>query len=172
MEKLARLIREKAYLEGDFILRSGKHSSFYIDMKKALGDPEVLGLAADAIIKAMPNADKVCGIEVGAVPVAAVVSVKSKIPMLIARKEKKGYGTDKLIEGDMKKGDRVVVIEDTTTTGGQILKACESVESEGGTVVCVIVVVDREEGAREAIEGRGIRFLSLITLAQLRGMSD
>jgi orotate phosphoribosyltransferase len=172
MEKLVRLIKEKAYLEGDFILRSGKHSGFYIDMKKALGDPEVLGLAADAIMKAMPKTDKVCGIELGAVPVAAVVSVKSKIPMLIARKERKGYGTDQLIEGDMKKGDRVVIIEDTTTTGGQILKACESVESEGGMVVCVIVVVDREEGARKAIEGRGIRFLSLVTLSMLREIDD
>lgn len=169
MGTLASLIKEKAYLEGDFILRSGKHSHFYIDMKKALGDPEVLGLAADAIVKAMPKADRVCGIELGAVPVAAVVSFMSGTPMLIARKEKKGHGTDRLVEGDMQRGDSVVIIEDTTTTGGQILKAIEAVESEGGRVVCVIVVVDREEGAKEAIAHKGIPFIPIVTISQIRG---
>jgi orotate phosphoribosyltransferase len=89
--------------------------------------------------------------------------------MLMIRKSRKGYGTSKLIEGDLEEGDRVVVVEDVTTTGNSLLKAVEAVEDNGGVVIQALVAVDREEGARENLQKKGIKLEPLVTKSDFQG---
>ena len=110
------------------------------------------------------NIDKVAGPALGAVPIATAVSLESKLPLLMIRKEKKGYGTSKLIEGELNPDDNVIVVEDVSTTGGSLLKAIKAIRENGGKVVRVFVVVDRQEGAIEAFEKEGITLEPLITV--------
>ncbi len=153
---------------GDFTLRSGKKSSYYIDLKKATCDPATLEMMADAVADRIPEGtDRVAGLEMGSVPIAAVVSVKTRIPMIIVRKEKKEYGTANRIEGELRDGERVLIIEDTTTTGGQMIKAVEAIREAGGVVENAIVVVNREEGADEALRNKGIELTSLFTANEM-----
>ena len=98
------------------------------------------------------------------VPIATAVSLESKLPLLMIRKEKKGYGTSKLIEGELNEGDDVIVVEDVSTTGGSLLKAIKAIEENGGNVVRAFVVVDRQEGAIEEFKNHGIDLEPLITV--------
>ncbi len=153
---------------GDFILSSGKRSNYYVDLKKATCDPEVLEMMADAVVDAMPEGvEKIAGLELGSVPIAAVVSVKTRIPMIIVRKEKKGYGTGKRIEGELNDGENVLIIEDTTTTGGQIIKAINAIREAGGRVKDAVVIVNREEGADEALKSEGVGLISIIKAREI-----
>ena len=150
---------------GKFTLASGRESDYYVDMKKAITDPGILGeigqMMAGKITR--EDADKIAGPALGAVPIATAVSLATGIPMLMIRKSRKGYGTSKLIEGDLEEGDRVVVVEDVTTTGNSLLKAVEAVEDNGGVVIRALVAVDREEGARENLQKKGIKLEPLVT---------
>mgnify|MGYP000009384009 CR=1 FL=1 len=161
-EYLIDLLKENGvFLKGDFTLSSGKKSDYYINMKKAITDPEILSTIAKLITKSISedNIDKVAGPALGAVPIATAVSLESNIPLLMIRKEKKGYGTSKLIEGD-----DVIVVEDVTTTGGSLLKAIKAIQDNGGNVKRAFVVVDRQEGAIEAFDSEGIKLEPLITV--------
>ena len=158
-EYLIELLKEnEVFLKGDFTLSSGKKSDYYINMKKAITEPEILSTIAKLITEliAEDNIDKVAGPALGAVPIATAVSLESEIPLLMIRKEKKGYGTSKLIEGELNSGDNVIVVEDVTITGGSLLKAIKAIQENGGTVTRAFVVVDRHEGAIEAFEKEGI----------------
>ena len=120
-EYLIDLLKEnEVFLQGDFTLSSGKKSDYYINMKKAITDPEILSTISKLITDQISddNIDKVAGPALGAVPIATAVSLESKLPLLMIRKEKKGYGTSKLIEGELNEGDDVIVVEDVSTTGG------------------------------------------------------
>ncbi len=163
-EKLKERLKEVKAIEfGEFTLRSGKKSHYYVDLKKATCDPSALEMMADAVIEKMPkNIDRIAGLELGSVPIAAVVSVKTRIPMIIVRKEKKDYGTGKRIEGPLKEGENVMIIEDTTTTGGQIVKAVNAIRGAGGIVDEAIVVVNREEGADEALKAENAELISVL----------
>lgn len=154
------------FLEGDFLLSSGKKSNYYINMKKAITDPEILSTIAKLITELISDdsIDKVAGPALGAVPIATAISLESKLPLLMIRKEKKGYGTSKLIEGELNPGDEVIVVEDVTTTGGSLLKAIKAIQDNGGIVKRAFVVVDREEGAKEAFDKEGITLESLISV--------
>ena len=103
------------------------------------------------------NIDKVAGPALGAVPIATAISLESKKPLLMIRKEKKSYGTSKLIEGELIEGDEVIVVEDVTTTGGSLIKAIKAIQENGGNVKRAFVIVDRLEGAIEAFEKEGIK---------------
>ena len=103
----------------------------------------------------------------GAVPIATAVSLESQIPLLMIRKEKKGYGTSKLIEGELNQDDDVIVVEDVTTTGGSLLKAIKAIQNNGGIVKRAFVVVDREEGALESFEAEGVKLEPLISVSEL-----
>lgn len=151
---------------GDFVLSSGKKSNYYIDMKKAITEPNILKTIAELIDQAIINEkiDKVAGPALGAVPIATALSLKSEIPLLMIRKEKKGYGTSKLIEGELNEGDNVVVVEDVTTTGGSLLKAIKAIQENGGIVKKAFVVVDREEGAISSLKDEGILIEPLISV--------
>ena len=164
---LIELLKEnEVFLRGDFTLSSGKKSDYYINMKKAITEPEILSTIAKLITEqiADDNIDKVAGPALGAVPIAAAVSLESEIPLLMIRKEKKGYGTSKLIEGELNSGDNVIVVEDVTTTGGSLLKAIKAIKENGGNVTRAFVVVDRQEGAIEEFEKEGIALEPLITV--------
>lgn len=164
-EYLIDLLKEnEVFLRGDFTLSSGKKSDYYINMKKAITEPEILSTIAKLITQLIDedNVDKVAGPALGAVPIATAVSLESEIPLLMIRKEKKGYGTSKLIEGELNSGDNVIVVEDVTTTGGSLLKAIKAIQENGGNVTRAFVVVDRQEGAIEEFEKEGIKLEPLI----------
>lgn len=164
-EYLIELLKEnEVFLEGDFTLASGKKSNYYVNMKKAITYPEILSAIAKLIAQKIGDEglDKVAGPALGAVPIATAVSLESNLPLLMIRKEQKGYGTSKLIEGDLEEGDEIVVVEDVTTSGGSLLKAIKAIEENGGIVKKAISVVDREEGAQETFEKEGIVFEPLI----------
>lgn len=166
-EYLIDLLKENGvFLEGDFTLSSGKKSNYYINMKKAITEPEILSTISKLITQKidLDDIDKVAGPALGAVPIATAVSLESKLPLLMIRKEKKGYGTSKLIEGELNEGDNVIVVEDVSTTGGSLLKAIRAINDNGGNVKRAFVVVDREEGAIETFEKKGITLEPLISV--------
>lgn len=166
-EYLIDLLKEnEVFLQGDFTLSSGKKSDYYINMKKAITDPEILSTISKLITEliADDDIDKVAGPALGAVPIATAVSLESKLPLLMIRKEKKGYGTSKLIEGELNEGDDVIVVEDVSTTGGSLLKAIKAIQENGGNVKRAFVVVDRQEGAVEAFKKEGIDLEPLISV--------
>ncbi|MDY6779604.1 MAG: orotate phosphoribosyltransferase, partial [Halobacteria archaeon] len=115
------------------------------------------------------GAEKLAGVALGAVPLAAVASVKSGLPYVIARKEEKEYGTSNTVEGELEEGEEVVVVEDIVTTGSSVLEAVEKLRDAGAVVNDVVVVVDRQEGGRENIEKEGLRLHPLLTADDLRG---
>ena len=166
-EYLIDLLKENGvFLECDFTLSSGKKSNYYINMKKAITEPEILSTISKLITQKidLDDIDKVAGPALGAVPIATAVSLESKLPLLMIRKEKKGYGTSKLIEGELNEGDNVIVVEDVSTTGGSLLKATRAINDNGGNVKRAFVVVDREEGAIETFEKEGITLEPLISV--------
>ena len=166
-EYLIDLLKENdVFLEGDFTLSSGKKSNYYINMKKAITDPEILSSISGLICEKISDddIDKVAGPALGAVPIATAVSLESGLPLLMIRKEKKGYGTSKLIEGELAEDDNVIVVEDVSTTGGSLLKAINAIQENGGNVKRAFVVVDRQEGAIEEFEKAGIKLEPLITV--------
>jgi orotate phosphoribosyltransferase len=160
------LKENQVFKTGDFVLSSGKKSNYYVDMKKAITEPNILKTIAEFINQAISNdkIDKIAGPALGAVPIATAVSLQSKIPLLMIRKEKKGYGTSKLIEGELNEGDNVIVVEDVTTTGGSLIKAIKAIQENGGIVKRAFVVVDREEGATDAFKNENIQLEPLISV--------
>ena len=128
-EYLIEILKEnKVFEEGDFTLASGKKSNYYVNMKRAITEPVILSTIAKLINEKIDDdIDKIAGPALGAVPIATAVSLESGKPLLMIRKEKKGYGTSKLIEGNLIEGDNVILVEDVTTTGGSLLKAINAI---------------------------------------------
>lgn len=161
------LERTGAVKYGKFTLSSGRESDYYVDMKMAMTDPSVLRGIAKEASRHVKGATKLAGMELGAVPLVVAVALETGIPYLIVRKEKKGYGTGNKVEGKISKGDKVVVLEDVTTTGASSLKAVNAIKESGGVVDKVVVVVDRQEGAEELLKKEGISLVPLITRTDL-----
>ncbi|ADG13358.1 orotate phosphoribosyltransferase [Methanocaldococcus infernus ME] len=165
---LSKLLKEIGCIKfGDFILSSGKRSSYYVDIKKAITNPEVLEMIGKEIAKRVYE-DKIAGIELGSVPIASVVSVLAKKPLVIIRKKPKDYGTMSKIEGEIKEGEKVLIVEDVTTTGNSVIKAINEVREAGGIVERVIVVVDREEGAEENLKKIGVKLEPLVRVSEIK----
>lgn len=152
---------------GDFTLASGAKSPYYVDIKRAVTDPDILRLVGDAMSTRAHDHDLVAGMELGAVPIAVAVAMASNKPFLMVRKQPKGHGTASRIEGAHAEGQRVLVVEDVTTTGGSSLQAVEVLRAEGLVVDTVCTVVDREEGAMEAFAKVGVRLESLVSASTL-----
>ena len=161
-----KLIECGAIKFGEFVLASGKKSKYYVDIKKASTKYEILELMGNMLAEKVKG-DILAGVELGAVPLVAITAIKAKRDYLIIRKEKKEYGTSKLIEGDYKEGQEVDIIEDVVTTGGSVLRAIKILRSAGLTVNRVICVVDREEGGKENLEKEGVELISLIKAREL-----
>ncbi len=152
---------------GTFTLASGKTSSFYIDIKKAITRPELLRTIGDAMAPYAAKADKIAGVELGAVPIAAAVSLASGKPYLMVRKATKEHGTKKEFEGELAKKDRVLFVEDVITTGGTLRGAIERMRAQGGVIDDVVAVVDREEGGKIALAEITVRLHALVTAKDL-----
>jgi orotate phosphoribosyltransferase len=155
---------------GDFTLSSGRKSNYYVDKYVFETNPICLEAIGERIAKLIPaDVSKLAGIEIGSIPLAAIASVKSGMPFLIVRKEKKGYGTNKLIEGVYQKGEKVLVVEDVITTASGALGAVHALRDAGLVVDAAVCVVDREEGGRENLEREGVRVTSLVKSSELLG---
>jgi orotate phosphoribosyltransferase len=172
--RLIEIIRRRSYGDGvEIKLASGRTSNFYFNMKPTMLDPEGAYLIGALVTAEIPpaSADMVGGLEMGAVPVATAVAAVSHVmgrplPAFFVRKAAKEHGTQSLIEGLVKgetiAGKRVVVLEDVTTTGGSAMKAIEAIRAAGASVVSVITLVDREEGAAEIFASAGLAFRPLL----------
>ncbi|HEY4704649.1 MAG TPA: orotate phosphoribosyltransferase [Thermoplasmata archaeon] len=170
--ELVEMLRSSGALQfGDFTLASGKKSPYYVDIKKAITRPEILRAIARGIALIAPDADRIAGVELGAVPIAAAVAMETGKPYIMVRKERKEHGTGKDFEGDLKAGDRVLFVEDVVTTGGTLAKAVERVRAHGADVSEVVAVVDREEGGRDALASIGVRLRALLTAEELLAAS-
>ena len=170
-DELGRLLVERAYLEGDFVLRSGRRSRYYLDKYRFETEPRLLaGLGRElaALVRVHAgDAELLAGPELGAVPLAAATSIEAALPFVIVRKEAKEYGTANRLEGVFDPGQRVCVIEDVVTSGGALLSAVEALRDAGLHVSAAICVVDREEGGAGAIAAAGVPFTSLYTASGL-----
>jgi orotate phosphoribosyltransferase len=178
--RLIEIIRQRSYGTGvEITLASGRKSDFYFNMKPTMLDPEGGHLIGELLVDHVADvaADMVGGLELGAVPIAAIVAAASHrrgrpLPGFIVRKEAKGHGTQSLVEGLVKgealAGKRVIVVEDVTTTGGSALKAIEAVRRDGATVALVVTLVDRGEGAAEMFAVKAIPFRPLLTVKDFR----
>ena len=151
---------------GEFTLTSGKKSSYYVDIKLASTNPDVLKTIAERM-SAHVDGDKIAGMELGAVPLATAVSLETGLPFLMIRKEKKGHGTGSRIEGELEEGEKVVVVEDVTTTGGSSVETVNVLRDAGAIVEKVLVVVDREEGAEEALKEVDVELIPLVSAEEL-----
>ena len=168
-QQLIRRIADVALLRGEFTLRSGRKSSYYLDKYRFETQPDVLAelgkLFAQKVVAA--KVDRIAGPELGAVALAAAASMASGKPFVIVRNQKKGYGGDKLLEGVLAAGESVLIVEDILTTGGQVLEAAKVLQAAGAKVAGICGVIDRMEGARQNIESAGFKFDALFTTRDL-----
>jgi len=169
--ELGRALREAAYLEGDFVLRSGRRSKYYLDKYRFETRPDLLGplgaAIADAVRTHEPEAVRLAGPELGAVPLAAAASLASGLPFLIVRGRAKDYGTANRLEGVFEEGELVCLVEDGVTSGGAAIEAVEALREAGLRVANAICVVDREEGGADALARHAVRLRPLFTGAEL-----
>ena len=169
--ELARAIREHALLEGDFVLRSGRRSSYYLDKYRFETKPELLrelGERIAALVRARaPETVRLAGPELGAVALAASASLASGLPFLIVRKEAKEYGTERLLEGAYDEGEEVCLVEDVVTTGGAAVVAVRALRQAGLVCRTAVCAVDREEGGADALAREAVRLFRLFCSADI-----
>ena len=166
--KLAQRVMEVAYLEGDFLLRSGRRSKYYLDKYLFETQPKILAELGKRLADwAGGGVDRIAGAELGAVSLAAAASMASGKPYVIVRNKKKDYGTSRPIEGLLKKGESVLLVEDVVTSGGQLLEAAKTLEEAGARIERIVAVIDRGEGGRENIEQAGYSFESILNKTDL-----
>jgi orotate phosphoribosyltransferase len=162
---------EHAYLEGDFVLRSGKRSRYYLDKYRFETRPDLLAALGERIAAAVrehePGAARLAGPELGAVALAAAGSLASGLPFLIVRKAAKGYGTANRVEGPYEPGERACLVEDVVTSGGALLGAVEALREAGLVVQTAVCVVDREEGGADALARQAVRLRPLFRASEL-----
>lgn len=177
-ERLLALLKQLSYEEGDFTLRSGRKSSYYVDARQTTLNPEGMFLAGKILhrcVREMDGIEAVGGVSVGADPLVCATVMHAywsneRLLGFLIRKEPKGYGTSRWIEGtkNLRKGMNVVILEDVVTTGESVLKAAEIAGNEGLFVKGILALLDRLEGGREKIESRGYAFRCIFTLADLK----
>jgi len=171
-EELIKRIKETSYLEGDFTLRSGKKSKYYLDKYLFETCPDILkALGGEFAGYADDDVTLIAGAELGGVALAAATAMATGKNWVIIRNSKKGYGTGNLVEGVLKAGDVVLLVEDIATTGGQVLEAAKVITDAGATVKSIVCVIDRKQGAEENIAAAGYKFESILTKVDL-GITD
>jgi orotate phosphoribosyltransferase len=170
-DELRAALREHALLEGDFVLRSGRRSRYYLDKYRFETQPHVLAPLGEALAEAVEDADpgavRLAGPELGAVALATAASLASSLPFLIVRKAPKAYGTGNRIEGVYEAGERVCLIEDVVTSGGAAVAAVDALREAGLECGFAVCVVDREDGGAEALAERAVQLRSLFRASEL-----
>jgi len=169
--ELAGLLREHALLEGEFVLRSGRRSSYYLDKYRFETRPDLLKELGERIAararESAPDARRLAGPELGAVALAASASLAGSLPFLIVRKEAKGYGTERRIEGEFEAGEEVCLVEDVVTSGGAAEQAVEALREAGLVCRTAVCVVDREEGGADALARKAVRLVPIFTASEI-----
>jgi orotate phosphoribosyltransferase len=170
-DELKLALREHAYLEGDFVLRSGRRSRYYLDKYRFETRPDTLAALGERIAQAVeefePQAVRLAAPELGAVALAAAASLASGLPFLIVRKAAKEYGTSNRVEGAYEQGDCVCLVEDVVTSGGALLAAIDALREAGLTVQRAVCVVDREEGGAEALAAAAVRLRAIFRASEI-----
>jgi len=173
-ENLKKLILDKAVKKGEFVLASGQKSNYYINGKLLSLSSDGLALMAEYFLDLIKdeNIDAVGGMTIGADPIVGAILTLAdqkgiKLDGFLVRKEPKGHGTRSQVEGPVKDGAKVIIIEDVTTTGGSSLKAIEALKPLGCEIVKVITLVDRQQGAVDNFKKWGYRFSSIFTKEEL-----
>ncbi len=160
------LIDVKVVQAGEFILASGKKSNYFVNIKRASTNPEILREIGKAMAPHVGEA-KIAGMALGAVPLAVAVSLETNRPFVMVRKEPKDHGTKELVEGDVVPGEKFIIVEDVATTGGSTLRVVSALRQKGANVSKAVVVVDREEGATDMLREHGIELVSLFKAKDL-----
>src|SRR5690348_15023375 len=167
-EALGRDLVAASYLRGDFVLRSGKRSNRYFVKFLFETDPQLLKRIGAHLAPLVPKeTQRLAAPELGAVLLGGVVSMETGLPLLLVRKEPKGYGTGKQLEGRFTPGERVTVIEDVVTTGGDSLRSIQALRDAGLDVIHLVVVLDRGEGGEENIREARIPYSPLFRITDL-----
>lgn len=161
--ELAKRVKDAAYLEGDFLLRSGKRSRYYLDKYLFETQPDILAELGRRLAEFAGDVDLIAGPELGAVALAAATSMAAGKPFAIVRKGQKDYGTAKLIEGADVAGKTVLLVEDVGTTAGAALEAAETLTQAGAKIRRLVFAMDRMQGARENVEAAGYVFEAILT---------
>lgn len=169
---LAFRVRDAALLEGDFILSSGEHSSFYVDKYLFSTEPDLLRDIASGLSEMLPSdIDRLGGVELGAVPLVVALALHTGLPYVIARKAAKEYGTGRGIEGSFEEGEKIALIEDVVTTGTQSVAAARRLQDAGLEVGKILAVLDRRDEPKDSLEE--FFFESLLRIGDLRvGSND
>ena len=154
---------------GQFTLASGQTSNVYIDVKRAWTDPGRLSVLAEALARRVGSAQRLAGMELGAVPLVVGAALRSGLPYVVIRKAAKDHGTKQRFEGDIPAGSRVLLIEDASTTGGSALESIRIIRDAGGVITEALVVVDREMGAIDRLRSEGVHLVPLVTLGEIPG---
>jgi orotate phosphoribosyltransferase len=169
--ELRSAIVEHAYLEGDFVLRSGRRSRYYLDKYRFETRPDILRALgkriAGEVAAHAPDATRLAAPELGAVALAAAASLESGLPFVIVRKEAKEYGTGNRLEGPYDDGECMCLVEDVVTSGGALLDSIEALRGVGLTVQTAVCVVDREEGGADALARRAVRLRPIFRAGEL-----
>jgi orotate phosphoribosyltransferase len=177
-DRLLKILKSLSYEEGDFVLASGKKSTYYIDAKETTLNPEGMYLVGNimyTMVREISAIDAVGGVSIGGDPLVCAVVLaaygkKDGLVGFLIRKEPKGHGTNRWVEGgrNLKKGMNVIILEDVVTTGGSSLKAIEATEKEGYNVKGIVAILDRLEGGKDTIESKGYIFKSIFSLKDLK----
>lgn len=168
--ELAHALGRAAHLEGTFTLRSGQTSSTYFDKFQFSSRPELLAPVADALAELLPPETEVlAGLQLGGVPLAAALALRTGLPAVYVRLERKAYGTQRISEGVPIAGRRIAVIEDVVTTGGQIAASTSDLRGEGAIVTHALAVVDREQGGHESLAAHDLEFRTVFVASELVG---
>ena len=164
-------MKEHAYLEGDFVLRSGRRSRYYLDKYRFETRPDLLRALGERLAEEIrehePDAVRIAAPELGAVALGAAASLESGLPFLIVRKEAKDYGTANQIEGAFEPGERVCLVEDIVTSAGAAVSALHALRDAGLTCSTVVCVVDRQEGGLDELARHAVRLRSLFTASDV-----
>lgn len=168
-KELGIAIYDCSHITGEFLLRSGQISQEYFDKYQFESNPKLLEAIATGLAELLPDGfDLLAGLEVGGIPIATALSLKTGKPVVFVRKKAKEHGTRKLAEGELVKGKKVVVIEDVITSGGQVIISATDLRAEGAIIEHALCVINRESGGADALKKHDIELKSLFTMSELK----